>query len=260
MDLEVNTKEEPAWLEGTTDASLENIEHVSDVVVLKNEVKSELTVPGSTQENSLELSKDIKEEIFTEPGTIDQLVPYIKEETKSRPEARFRCDLCGKVLASKWGLSRHVMGHTGDRLFMCDHCGKLFSRSSHLSQHVRIHTEQRPYKCNICHKGFAQSCSLSVHMRTHTGEKPYYCNVCGKSFSQSSNLSKHNRIHAGLKLHECSVCQKTFPVSGDLSKHMRKHTGSHEDAQRRASLHLRVLQKTVLRVGRVSRPREDTYG
>ncbi|XP_068086463.1 zinc finger protein 501-like isoform X1 [Anabrus simplex] len=224
MDLEINIKEEPAWLEETTNASLENIELVSDVVVLKKEVKSELTEPGSTQEDTLQPSKGIKEEIFTEHGTIDQLVPYIKEDTKSRPEARFRCDVCGKILASKWGLSRHVKGHSGVRPFPCDQCGKLFSRSSHLSQHVVIHTDQRLYDCNICHKRFKLSSTLSAHTRTHTGEKPYTCNICGKSFSQSSHLSKHDRLHAPLNVHDCPVCRKTFDMSAELTKHMRSHT------------------------------------
>ncbi|XP_068086869.1 uncharacterized protein [Anabrus simplex] len=83
MDLEAKIKEEPAWLEGKTTASLENSEHVSAVIALKEEVKSELTVPESSQENSLEPSEYIKEEIFIEEHTDDQLLPYIKEETKS---------------------------------------------------------------------------------------------------------------------------------------------------------------------------------
>ncbi|XP_068085450.1 uncharacterized protein [Anabrus simplex] len=87
MELEVNIKEEPAWLEGTRNASLENIEHVSDMVVLKNEVKSELTEPWSTQENTLEQSEDIKKEIFIEQYTDDQLLAYIKEETSGDKKA-----------------------------------------------------------------------------------------------------------------------------------------------------------------------------
>ncbi|XP_068086352.1 uncharacterized protein [Anabrus simplex] len=55
MELEVKIKEEPAWLEGTTTASLENFEHVSEVIALKEEVKSDLTEPGSSLENSLEV-------------------------------------------------------------------------------------------------------------------------------------------------------------------------------------------------------------
>ncbi|XP_068086708.1 uncharacterized protein [Anabrus simplex] len=54
MDQEVKIKEEPAWLEGTTNASLENIEHVSEMIPLKKEAKSELTEPGPMQENSFE--------------------------------------------------------------------------------------------------------------------------------------------------------------------------------------------------------------
>ncbi|XP_068087013.1 uncharacterized protein [Anabrus simplex] len=82
MDLEAKIKEEPAWLEGTTTASLENFEHVSEVIAVKEEVKSELTEPGSSQDNPLEPSEGTKEEIFIEEHADDQLLPYIKEETK----------------------------------------------------------------------------------------------------------------------------------------------------------------------------------
>ncbi|XP_068086610.1 uncharacterized protein [Anabrus simplex] len=82
MDLEAKMKEEPGWIEGKTTTSLENFEHASKVIALKEEVKSELTEPESLQENSLEPSEDIKEEIFIEEHTDDQLLSYIKEETK----------------------------------------------------------------------------------------------------------------------------------------------------------------------------------
>ncbi|XP_068086359.1 uncharacterized protein [Anabrus simplex] len=82
MDLEVNIKEEPVWLEGTTNSSLEDIEHSSEVIPLKEEVKSELTEPEPTHEDSLQLSEDIKKEIFVEQHTDDQLLAYIKEKTK----------------------------------------------------------------------------------------------------------------------------------------------------------------------------------
>ncbi|XP_068086862.1 uncharacterized protein [Anabrus simplex] len=82
MDLQVKIKEEPAWLERTTNASLENIENASGMIPLNKEAKSELSEPGPMQENSLEPSEDIKEKIYIEEHTDDQLLPYIKEETK----------------------------------------------------------------------------------------------------------------------------------------------------------------------------------
>ncbi|XP_068086835.1 uncharacterized protein [Anabrus simplex] len=82
MDLEIKIKEEPAGLEGTTNASLEHFEHVSEVIALKEEVKSELAEPGSSQENFHEPSEDTKEEIFIDEQVDEKLLPYLKEETK----------------------------------------------------------------------------------------------------------------------------------------------------------------------------------
>ncbi|XP_068086976.1 zinc finger protein 3 homolog [Anabrus simplex] len=132
MDLEVKIKEEPAWFEGTTSASLEHIEHVSEVINVKEEIKSELTEPWSTQENSLEPSEDTKEEIFIEEHTDDQLLPYIKEETKSRPEVSYRDH------QHPDGRS-HLKSHKDDRPFKCDHCGKVFGSRSSLLEHLRMH-------------------------------------------------------------------------------------------------------------------------
>ncbi|XP_068086915.1 uncharacterized protein [Anabrus simplex] len=136
MDLEVKIKEEPAWLEGITTASVENFEYVSEVIALKEEVKPELAEPGSLQENYLEPSKDIKEEIFIEEHTDDQLLAYIKEEMKSRSskvsyadhqptdggDPCCRCSVCGKILAGKLGLLRHLKGHKYNHHFKSDHC------------------------------------------------------------------------------------------------------------------------------------------
>ncbi|XP_068086901.1 oocyte zinc finger protein XlCOF19 [Anabrus simplex] len=187
MDLEVKIKEEPAWLEGTTTASLENIEHVSEVIALKEEVKSELTEPESTQENSLETSNDIKEEIFIEEHTDDQLLPYIKAETKSRPEVSyadhqppdggapcFCCSVCSDVLAGNLDLLRHLKRHNEDRPFKCGHCGKLFDSGSILSEHLRIHPL---LECGFCHKCFTERNMLTDHMRLHTSGIANECSL-----------------------------------------------------------------------------------
>ncbi|XP_067010600.2 zinc finger protein 454-like [Anabrus simplex] len=178
MDLEVKIKEEPAWLEGTTTASLENFEHVSEVIALKEEVKSELTEPESSQEDSLEPSEDIKEEIFVEEHTDDQPLPYVKEETKSRPEVSYgdhqspdggspcyRCNLCGIFLPGKLGLLQHLERHKDDHPFKCNHCEKLFDSGSSLSEHLRIHPL---LVCGCRNKCFTEMNMLTDQMQLHT--------------------------------------------------------------------------------------------
>ncbi|XP_068086384.1 zinc finger protein 239-like [Anabrus simplex] len=233
MDLEVNFKEEPAWLEETTDASLENIEHVSEVIALKKEVKSELTEPESTQENSLEPSKCIKEEIFTEPGTINQLVPNIKEETRSRPEVSYAdhqptddgapsfrsnrcgksfsqkphsCNICGKSFRQEVDLSVHMRTHTGERPYYGSVSGKSFNQKASLGSHMLIHTREMTNQCKICCKSFPRKRSLTVHMQNHTVEKPHCCNICGKSFRSKKYLVAHTPTHVSLKPHYCKIC------------------------------------------------------
>ncbi|XP_068086131.1 zinc finger protein 184-like [Anabrus simplex] len=238
MDMEVKIKEEPAWLEGTTNAPLGNIEQVSEMITLKEEVKSELTEPGSTQENSLQLSEDIKEEIFIEEHTDDQLLPYIKEETKSRPEMSntdhqrlgggapcFRCSVCSNVLAGKLDFLQHLKRHKDDCPFKCDHCGKLSGSGSSLWEHLNIHPL---LVCEVCHKCFTNRITLTDHLRlhtgNHTGDKSHSCNVCGKSFIQKAYLPYHMRTHTGDKPYYCNVCSKSFNRNCHLTRHVLTHT------------------------------------
>ncbi|XP_068086733.1 uncharacterized protein [Anabrus simplex] len=79
MDLEAKIKEEPAWLEGKTTASLENFEHVSEVIALKEEVKSELTEPESSQEDSLEVV--LLQLLMNGDNTLDQNQRLDKQRT-----------------------------------------------------------------------------------------------------------------------------------------------------------------------------------
>lgn len=105
---------------------------------------------------------------------------------------RFKCDECGKFLASKSSLLIHSRLHTDEKNFACTFCGKLFRYSTGLRLHTRYqHTNERPYKCDNCEKKFVDITSLKVHMTIHTGIKRYVCYGCGDRYPTNSALHKH---------------------------------------------------------------------
>ncbi|XP_068083983.1 uncharacterized protein [Anabrus simplex] len=116
MDLETKTKEEPAWLEGTANASLVTIEHETQIITLKKEAKSELTEPGPPEECSFKPSEDTNEEVFIEQHTVDQPSLYIKEETKTN---LYQIDDCSTVESEnliddiKWAHLMNICGTDG---------------------------------------------------------------------------------------------------------------------------------------------------
>ncbi|XP_068083888.1 uncharacterized protein [Anabrus simplex] len=156
MDQKLEIKEEPVWLEGTANTSLENFEfvsemislkqetkseltepqptqgntfkedfeHVSEITPLKQETKSELTEPVPTQENAFENATDIKHEIYIEDHTIDQMYPCFKEENGVKPVA---------VLTSP----------TGKRTHRCTACSMMFCKEFDLKKHMKVLTTFR---------------------------------------------------------------------------------------------------------------------
>ncbi|XP_035693430.1 zinc finger protein GLI4-like [Branchiostoma floridae] len=169
------------------------------------------------------------------PRSLYRVSPYSRPAAPTT-SARFPCDICGKVYASRHALSGHVGGahrqdgDAGDRQHECKECGKTFNKSSTLAAHQRVHTGERPYICPICNRGFSQRSSLVPHLRTHSGEKPYRCTFCPRAFADASTLVKHVRTHTNEKPYKCEVCGIGFTQSGNLKRHQRVHVKK-EDAQ-----------------------------
>lgn len=135
----------------------------------------------------------------------------------------FSCTICSKSYAYKAGLSSHLKRHLGN--YVCDICKKSYSSIDSLSVHFRTHTNEKPFSCDVCHRAFTTKGNLNVHKRTHSGEKPYKCKVCGRSFATKGNWIVHTRTHSGERPHTCSSCEKCFMTRSDLKVHRRIHTG-----------------------------------
>ncbi|XP_023711016.1 zinc finger protein 678 isoform X2 [Cryptotermes secundus] len=143
-----------------------------------------------------------------------------------RPQNRFPCEECGKVLLHYSGLIIHRRQHTGEKPFMCDVCGKSFPQGPAMYTHRRTHTRDYPYRCEICGQTFNNKGDLNNHRRSkHTKERPFTCNVCNKSFLTSGVYYQHKQLHAGIRKYKCAHCDRAFSRWNALSIHTKSHTG-----------------------------------
>eukprot|EP01125_Pyxidicula_operculata_P016595 TRINITY_DN572_c0_g1_i1.p1 TRINITY_DN572_c0_g1~~TRINITY_DN572_c0_g1_i1.p1 ORF type:complete len:441 (-),score=105.16 TRINITY_DN572_c0_g1_i1:299-1621(-) len=176
-------------------------------------------------------------EIVMNPPTPKlEVDPEFKVETSLRKRAKrdpnkpkkvgeFKCEFCGKMLASKTALASHTRSHVGDKPYKCTFpgCDKSFAWPSNLSHHKRIHLEDKPYKCTFpnCGKSFSNASNLIQHSRIHSGARPYKCDTCGKSFTNLSNYKQHSRTHTGERPFKCNYfgCPKEFTTQSSLKQH-----------------------------------------
>lgn len=114
------------------------------------------------------------------------------EQSDCGRSPNFECAACGKCLANKASLNRHMVVHTGIRKFGCEFCDKRFNDKDKVIKHTRYrHSGERPYKCPFCEKCFVDLSSMKVHTIVHTGIKRFVCYGCGERYPTNSALHKH---------------------------------------------------------------------
>lgn len=126
----------------------------------------------------------------------------------------YKCDECGKTLAAKHSLKKHMMIHTGERNFPCSFCDMRLTDKISLRTHVRYrHTGERPHKCPYCEKRFVDNASMKTHTIVHTGIKRYVCYGCGDRFPSNSSLHKHRNARKD----SCALVpiQPPLPLEGE---------------------------------------------
>jgi hypothetical protein len=132
---------------------------------------------------------------------------------------RFECYKCKKNLASKQGLEKHMLIHTGERPFACEKCSKRFQFKQVLERHMKWHeVSQERVACNICKQTFERK-NINKHMRVHknTQKKINECDKCGKQFNIKDQLVAHMRTQK-YKLDKCKNDHKSFSSSQSALK------------------------------------------
>ena len=138
------------------------------------------------------------------PGKTD--IPEVVKGRKMQAtdESYTMCTLCGEQLKSR-GMSYH-MHHAHPESyqaeFKCDTCGKGLANKNSLEKHILArHTPGGKDKLKYREKKICQICGKAVlkmeyHMRIHdeTANRPKECTYCGKQFQTYSSMTCHRRV------------------------------------------------------------------
>ncbi|XP_072744535.1 uncharacterized protein [Anoplolepis gracilipes] len=118
---------------------------------------------------------------------------HYKHKTKVK---EFECQICRKRFKTQKNLESHAELHK--MKYVCEQCGMEFKFKYGLTKHLRTHSGEKSYLCAICGKTFGCLSSQKIHLLTHVGERPYVCDICGQSFTQRSPMMLHRKKHPGL--------------------------------------------------------------
>ncbi|XP_076451226.1 uncharacterized protein LOC143287169 [Babylonia areolata] len=134
------------------------------------------------------------------------------------------CSLCGKTVASKAAITRHIqLTHEKKKPFECNICHRRFGYKNILLEHQNIHFGIKPYSCNLCDKRFAARSNLFQHRLLHM--KPFHCEVCNKRFDRADQLQRHLKLHPTSNVLSCNLCNFQASNVEALNNHLKKsHT------------------------------------
>lgn len=154
------------------------------------------------------------------------------------------CPFCD-TLVKRNGLTQHIKyGHNNIKP-QCNICTKTFANPNNLKRHMMIHSGVRLFECDICFKRFHQKITMQTHRLTHINNQ-LSCSHCVTTFEtkealdehkESSECSKSRALKVKQELmktlkqeittnlgkllgYACSLCKKMFSLESALETHV----------------------------------------
>jgi len=195
------------------------------VVVGSSDVPTSVNVQSEEVEEEPLIVDENVEDLSVNVVNFDTTVGVSQQtHTKSKPELRFPCEYCGKVLKTNRTMMNHIrLKHSNDEAYKrkckeisaskslnreCMICGNQYN-SRTIKQHM---IEKHPgvdvrETCEICDKPFRNQFYLKRHMdNAHSEGQVFECNICGTKVKRLDHLQEHLQLHAAEKLFKCDQC------------------------------------------------------
>jgi len=135
------------------------------------------------------------------PKNEEEIGEHVKILYDEKGHKSYKCELCEKILQSKYNLKRHNLAvHKDTRiLYGCDECDKNFTSITNYRRHkIMIHGDgKKAYYCDRCDKHLASKDGLRRHYESvhETLGKNFECQICHNKFLRKEYLAKHVKTH-----------------------------------------------------------------
>lgn len=92
---------------------------------------------------------------------------YLQQHQKVHVSSVYECELCGRVLRSKFNLKIHMnhLHENCEKYEYCSLCPSKFKRKADLEMHKKIHCDKK-FQCSNCKKKFHKKYNLQFHAMT----------------------------------------------------------------------------------------------
>jgi hypothetical protein len=228
------------------------------MIHLHEEVKCDLC-PNTTFRNKYLMN--IHNKNYHGGGNAKRRLRYEKDKEKFTIAY---CDQCSKSFTTPWGLSGHKRRCHGGKPKLpkkthpeskrtCSHCGKILATRHGLIKHLKdMHADSKTLKCPVCPRTFSARIRLNEHKQMHTGELD--CPYCDKTFKWKHSLRDHIRAHNGVRPYKCSYCEADFIDNSAL----KKHTVKAHNIEVQGGICKKILQSTPFEVIKVAHRKKIT--
>ena len=161
-------------------------------------------------------------------GTPALRLHTIEKHVQSGNESyEYNCKLCIFQSPSKEEYKKHMEAKHGKNFnqhVQCEICGKMVSSKYIAVHHKKMHSHSRNYACNMCDMKFFDCQSLKCHFTEEHVDNEYECELCQLKFKKYHQLRQHRTYVHSTKVYKCLYCDATFKRKCDQSSHTkRKH-------------------------------------